>query len=64
VSCFDWGQQAAFSVLSQHFVGLLTNFTVIIAPAARIMIKKISFVQRLFFFFGVQQPSLQSQPQF
>jgi hypothetical protein len=64
-SVSDCGQQVEFSVLSQHFSGdasfLPTNLTVIITPAARMMIIKMIFDQRLFFFFGVQQPSLQPQ---
>jgi hypothetical protein len=56
------GQQVGFSVVGQHFAGLLTNLTVIIVPAARIIPAKIIIFQRLFFFFGgVQQPSLQPQ---
>jgi hypothetical protein len=40
---------------------LATNFTVIIVAAARMINRKAIFDQRGFFFFGVQQPSLQPQ---
>jgi len=61
----DCEQFAEVSVFSQHFAGgasfLPTNFIVTMVPTARIMMRKSKFLQRLFFFFGVQQPSLQSQ---
>jgi hypothetical protein len=51
--------------LSVDFTGGIsffpTSLTVIITPAATMITIKISFVQRLLFFLGVQQPSLQPQ---
>jgi hypothetical protein len=64
VSCFtSWGQQDEVSEVGQHFAvsSLLINFTVIIAPAIRIITIKTILFQRLFFFFGVQQFSLPQQ---
>jgi hypothetical protein len=61
---FYCGQQVTVVVV-QHAAGalsfLLTNFAAIIAAAARIMTIKATLFQGLFFFLGVQHPSLQPQ---